>query len=124
MWPLNPDGELLAIMMIESAAGVQNVEEILKVPGVGALLIGPADLAFSMAVPNGAPEVEEALQKILKACLAADIACGMSIQANQMEDKIKEGWRMLNLGGANGGLNASNAAALNAAQKASGKDSQ
>lgn len=69
-------------------------------------------------------EVEEALQKILKACLAADIACGMSINASQMEDRIKEGWRMLNLGGANGGLNASNAAALKVAQKASGKNSQ
>jgi 4-hydroxy-2-oxoheptanedioate aldolase len=118
VWPLNPDGELLAIMMIESAAGVRNVEEILKVPGVGALFIGPADLAFSMGVPNGAPQVEEALQKILKACLAADVPCGMSINANQMADRIKEGWRMLNLGGANGGLNAGNAAALNAAKKA------
>lgn len=58
-----------------------------------------ADLAFSMGVPNGAPEVEEALRKILKACLAADVACGMSINADQMAGRIKEGWRMLNLGG-------------------------
>ena len=118
VWPLNPNGELLAIMMIESAEGVQNVEEILRVPGVGALFIGPADLAFSMGVPNGAPEVEEALQTILKACLAADVPCGMSISADQMQKRIKEGWRMLNLGGANGGLTAANTAALRAAQKA------
>lgn len=118
VWPLNPDGELLAIMMIESAEGVENVEEILDVPGVGALFIGPADLAFSMGVPNGAPEVEEALQTILQACLAADVPCGMSINADQMADRIEEGWRMLNLGGANGGLGADNAAALDAAQEA------
>lgn len=118
VWPLNPEGQLLAIMMIESAAGVQNVEEILKVPGVGALFIGPADLAFSMGVPNGSPEVEEALQTILKACKAANIPCGMSISAKEMERRLNEGWKMLNLGGANGGLNAANTAALRVAQKA------
>src|SRR5438128_2310256 len=48
VWPLNPDGELLAIAIIESREGVKNVEEILRVPGLGGVLIGPADLSLSL----------------------------------------------------------------------------
>ena len=33
VWPLNPDGELLAIVMVESREAIKNVNEILSVPG-------------------------------------------------------------------------------------------
>src|SRR5712692_8289945 len=36
LWPLNPEGDLLAIPMIETAAGLTHVDEIAAVPGVGA----------------------------------------------------------------------------------------
>ena len=39
VWPLNPAGELMAIVMIESREGVRHINEILKVPGLGAALI-------------------------------------------------------------------------------------
>ena len=42
VWPLNPEGELLAIPMIETAEGLKNVDEIAAVPGVGAIFIGAA----------------------------------------------------------------------------------
>jgi hypothetical protein len=32
---LNPDGDLLAIMMIETADGLKNADAIASVPGVG-----------------------------------------------------------------------------------------
>src|SRR5438034_960796 len=32
LWPLNPDGDLLATMMIESVEGLQNVDKIAAVP--------------------------------------------------------------------------------------------
>lgn len=52
VWPLNPEGDLLAIMMIESVEGVTNLDQILSVPGVGAAFIGMAnDLRHSMGVP-------------------------------------------------------------------------
>src|SRR6202140_1487959 len=40
VWPLNPEGDLLAIPMIETADGLRNVNEIASVPGVGAIFIG------------------------------------------------------------------------------------
>lgn len=118
VWPLNPDGDLLAIMMIETAEGVRNADAIASVPGVGAIFMGPADLARSLGVPDGAPEVEEALQTVLRACLDHDVACGKSMSAEEMPRRIQEGWRMLNLGSASGGLTAENDAALRAAEGA------
>ena len=38
VWPLDAQGELLAIMFIESPEGVANIEDIITVPGVGAYL--------------------------------------------------------------------------------------
>src|SRR6476660_400791 len=34
LWPLNPDGDLLAVMMIESVEGVRSVDAIASAPGV------------------------------------------------------------------------------------------
>ena len=48
VWPLDPQGELLAIMFIESREGVENIDEIITVPGLGGIFIGPSDLSTSM----------------------------------------------------------------------------
>jgi 4-hydroxy-2-oxoheptanedioate aldolase len=118
LWPLNPEGELLAIMMIETADGVENADAIASVPGVGAIFMGPADLARSLGVPGNSPEIEDALQTVLRACLDHDVACGKTMSAEEMPRRIEEGWRMLNLGSASGGLTPENDAALRAAEGA------
>ena len=45
-WPLNPHGELLLGVKIESLEGVSNVEQILSVPGLGFAEMGPGDLGL------------------------------------------------------------------------------
>jgi HpcH/HpaI aldolase/citrate lyase family len=52
--PVNPDGELLALVMVESHEAIKNIDGILSVPGLGGLLIGPHDLSLSLGV--GLPE--------------------------------------------------------------------
>ena len=47
-WPLNPRGELLLGVKLESPEGVANCEEILAVPGLGFAEIGPGDLSLSL----------------------------------------------------------------------------
>src|SRR5471032_2218152 len=42
VWPLNPEGDLLVIPMIETLEGLHNVSEIAAVPGIGAIFIGAA----------------------------------------------------------------------------------
>ena len=47
-WPLNPDGELLLGIKLESPEGVARCEEILAVPGIGFAEMGPGDLGLSL----------------------------------------------------------------------------
>jgi 2-dehydro-3-deoxyglucarate aldolase len=53
-------------MQIEHVEGIRNMDEILKVPGLDAVLIGPADLSFSLGVGNqyDHPSFEAALEEI------------------------------------------------------------
>lgn len=100
VWPLNPEGDLLAIPMIETLEGLKNVNEIAAVPGVGALFIGAgADLSQYLGVAQNAPEVEEARQTILKACLSHNVACAITANTKTDIDKrLKEGWKMIRTG--------------------------
>ena len=45
VWPLNPQGEIFVVLMIEDTTGIANLPDMLKnVPGIGAILIGEGDL--------------------------------------------------------------------------------
>jgi 4-hydroxy-2-oxoheptanedioate aldolase len=121
VWPLNPQGDLLAAMMIETVEGLKNVNDIAAVPGVGMLFPGNAtDLAYSMGIPFDSPEREAALQTILKACIAHNVACGIAAVGTpaEAERRVKEGWKYIELSGA-GVLNAAGEATLRAARAAS-----
>jgi 4-hydroxy-2-oxoheptanedioate aldolase len=97
LWPLNPEGDLLAILMIESVEGLDNVEAIASTPGVGALFVGAgADLTRALGVRPGSSEVEAGFQRVLKACKAHRIGC--AVTANTGEDiakRVKEGWNII-----------------------------
>ena len=107
VWPLNPDGDLFAVMMIESAEAMSNLDAIAATPGVGALFPGAGgDLSLSLGVAQGSPELEEAFEQILAACLRHDVACAIS--ANTGEDvarRVRQGWRIIRttVAGANEG---------------------
>ena len=100
VWPLNPEGDLLAIPMIETAEGLKNVNEIAAVPGVGAIFIGAGgDLHQYLGVAQDSPEVEQARQTILAACKAHNVACGITaLSKADVERRLKEGWKMIRTG--------------------------
>jgi len=99
VWPLNPEGELMAIVMIESRPAINNIEAILNVPGLGGILIGPADLSLSLGVGNpggnpSAPEVEAATATVAKACAAKKIvACG-TFESPNVQARIAQGFKL------------------------------
>jgi len=97
LWPLNPEGDLLAIAMIESVEGMKNLDAILSTPGVGAAFIGNAnDLRHSMGVPANSPEVETARQTILAGCKRHNVACGITVATGaEMVKRLDEGWKMI-----------------------------
>ena len=97
VWPLNPDGDLLAILMIESVEGLENLDAIASVPGVGALFLGAGgDLSRSMGVRQDAPELEQAFQRVLAACKKHNVACAISANSGaDVARRSKEGWRII-----------------------------
>ena len=122
VWPLDPQGELLAMMFIESAEGVENIDEIIDVPGLGAIFIGPSDLSTSMGYASpAAPQVEEAIQKVLQACLDNDVPCAITTGQGSVEERIEQGFSFVTVG-ADGGLNASAASALRLGREAGDRD--
>jgi 4-hydroxy-2-oxoheptanedioate aldolase len=97
LWPLNPDGDLLATMMVESLEGLANVDRIAAVPGVGSIFIGAGnDLAHALGVGQDHPDTEAARQKILAACKANRIACHITATtADDIVRRVNEGWQMI-----------------------------
>jgi 4-hydroxy-2-oxoheptanedioate aldolase len=100
VWPLNPRGDLMAIIMIEDEEGVRNVDSVLKVPGIGAVIFGPYDYSFAAGKPGQSddPAVGEAMNKVKKACDRAGVPfVGFANPAN-IEGLLKDNYRMLLVG--------------------------
>ena len=117
LWPLNPEGDLVFWAMIETVEGVNNADAIAQVPGVSGFYFGAGgDLSNSLGVPDSThPEVDAAIEKVLGICQARNLACGGTVTANNVAAMMEHGYRIINFGGANGGLTAQNEAARRAA---------
>ncbi len=121
VWPLDPQGELLAMMFIETSEGVENINEIITVPGLGGIFIGPSDLSTSMGYASpAAPEVEAAIQTVLQACLDNDVPCAITTGAGSVQQRIDEGFRFVTVG-ADGGLGVGASNALRLGREAAGR---
>ena len=98
VWPLNPDGELLAIAMVETREIVENIDEILQAPGLGGVLIGPSDLSMALGVGNpganpNAPEVQAAIETVGAACKRHNSLCGIYTSSN-VEERQAQGFML------------------------------
>jgi 4-hydroxy-2-oxoheptanedioate aldolase len=121
LWPLDPAGELLAIIQIETPEGVENIEDIISVPGLGVIFIGPSDLATAMGYASAsAPEVEEAIQAVLQSCLAHDVPCAITTNSRSIESRLEQGFRFVTVG-LDGGLSTGAQDALNRGHSASNR---
>jgi 2-dehydro-3-deoxyglucarate aldolase/4-hydroxy-2-oxoheptanedioate aldolase len=91
----------LAILQIESQRGVDAREEILSVPGIDAVMIGPADLSISLGVPGEFqhPKMIGAMDAIRETCDARSIAPGTQTRTVALARFWKErGMRFLGCG--------------------------
>ena len=71
--------ELLIIPMIETLEAIDNIDEILSVPGIDVLLVGPSDLSIQLGVPLDYPSetYQQGLDKIAEACSRHGVVPGM-----------------------------------------------
>lgn len=94
----------IVIPMIEQKEGVEHVDEILAVPGVDGVFIGPYDLSASYGVMGELrhPLVLAAMQRVVAAARASGKAAGVHVvhpPATQVADRMAEGFRLIAYGG-------------------------
>jgi 4-hydroxy-2-oxoheptanedioate aldolase len=91
--------EVCCIPQIETATAVENLDEILSVPGVDAVYIGPMDLSISLGLPpqmdSEVPAYADARQRILEACLRHNVAAGINSTTQTAPKRIAEGFRLV-----------------------------
>lgn len=73
------DERSVAAVQIEDAEALNHLDDICAVDDVDMLFIGPTDLSQSMNVALDSAVLEEAIQKIIDAGRAADIAIGLFV---------------------------------------------
>jgi 4-hydroxy-2-oxoheptanedioate aldolase len=75
------DDEIVALAMIETAEGLENLEAIVATPGLDGIYVGPNDLCLALGVaPNAEspePVVTRALARIVEACRKAGKVAGI-----------------------------------------------
>jgi 2-dehydro-3-deoxyglucarate aldolase len=88
------------IIQVEHISAVQNIEKILAVDGVDAVLIGPYDLSASMGLGGKVehPEVQTAVARVRETCLAHGKTVGIYTgSAESARELIQAGYRLLAL---------------------------
>ncbi|MBO0750535.1 MAG: aldolase [Bradyrhizobiaceae bacterium] len=98
VWPLAPHGEILVMLMIEDTLGIENLADILKVPGIGLVLIGEGDLSQELGFPRQYehPQVLDAMAHIVKTCRENKVAVGHPhVDAKNVERILGEGYSFL-----------------------------
>jgi 4-hydroxy-2-oxoheptanedioate aldolase len=99
-WPLNPKGELLLGVKLESPEGIARCEEILAVPGLGFAELGPGDLGLALgyvAVPREPypPEMREARERVFAACRSNRVPFLETCSPENIVAKLDEGVRVI-----------------------------
>lgn len=95
--------DLVVIAQIEHIDGINNLEEIISVPGIDGTIIGPYDLSGSMGMPGEfeKPVVKDALTKYIDICNRHNFPMGFHVvntaPAN-IQEKIEEGYRFIAYG--------------------------
>jgi len=88
----------LVVLQIETRRAFEMRDELLSVPGIDAVMVGPADLSISYGVPGEFqhPRIVEAMEAIRDTCNAKGIVPGTQTRTLQLAKFWKErGMRFL-----------------------------
>jgi 2-keto-3-deoxy-L-rhamnonate aldolase RhmA len=75
----------LVVAQVEHIDAVAHIDEIVAVPGVSAVFIGPFDLSASFGKPGeiDAPDVRKAMSAFASACAARSVPCGLFLGSGE-----------------------------------------
>lgn len=88
LWGLKPldeyvrhgNEEVLHCVQLEDRQVLENLDEVLDVPGVNAAFLGMGDLSLTTGLPPSHPEMQALVDRLLQACGARQLPCGAAAQ--------------------------------------------
>ena len=93
--------EIAVILQAETHQALNNISEIVKVPGIDAIFIGPYDLSASLGKMGQLtdPEVTHAMNTIATACQSAGVRLGVFAAATDgIKPYLQQGYTLLAVG--------------------------
>ncbi|MFC6723847.1 HpcH/HpaI aldolase/citrate lyase family protein [Halobium palmae] len=96
------DEEVCLGVMIEKTTAVDELDEILSVPELGFVFIGPSDLSVQMGHPTDKahPDVVEQVEEIRETCRSAGVPIGtIANDPDGVADAADEGCQIVRMGG-------------------------
>ena len=96
------DREIVCAVMIETAEGIEKMEEIVSTPGLDAVYIGPTDLALALGLPpvmdNDEPKHVATVNLILDTCRRHKVVAGIHTTSSKFTQRyLDQGFRMVML---------------------------
>ena len=123
------NNEILKFAMIETKESLENLDDIMKTPGLDGIYIGPADLSLAIGEkpsfdkPEGDP-VYDVIMKILEHAKKNKIVAGIQNgQPEYAEKMIKKGFQLVTIGSDQRYMTAASKSALSILKKDKIKDS-
>ena len=94
---------LFMVAQVESRKGFENLEQILKVKGLDAIMVGPYDLSGSMGITAqfDHPDFIKCLDTIETVCCASHVALGYHVvqpDLEQVKEKMAKGYQFIAYG--------------------------
>ena len=96
------DREMACVAMIETADGIEKMEEIISTPGLDVVYIGPTDLALALGLPpvmdNDDPKHVATVNRMLETCRRHNVVAAMHTASSKYTQRyIDQGFRMVML---------------------------
>ena len=97
----NANADVAVIPMVETVEAVSNLDDILSVPGVDAVYVGPSDLSVSLGLNpgnnDGEPAFDAAVAKILDGCARHSVIAGCHTVSELCQRRTAQGFRMITI---------------------------
>ena len=95
--------QIACIAMVETAEGLEKVDEIAATPGLDGVYIGPSDLALALGLRPvgdfGVAKHIEAIERIHRACRARSVAVGIhTTSVDATKQYLEAGFQFVTLG--------------------------
>ncbi len=116
--------QVVCIPMIETREAVEQIDDILAVPGISAVYVGPADLSITYGLRPGMDQADEewnaAIAKVVASCVAHEVIAGVHSAAPLAAKRGEQGFRMITVSSDLGSVAAGFGADLRASREATG----